>query len=90
VQPRSWRGQFEGLFRDRCGGCHGFTSVGGLSLAEYDSALQGGDSGPGITPGDPQASWLVTVQAQGGHPGQLTSDELARVIEWIEAGAPEQ
>ncbi len=90
VLPLSWRGQFEGLFRDRCGGCHGFTAVGGLSLAEYDAALQGGKSGPGIVPGDPQASQLVRVQSQGSHPGQLTSDELALVIEWIEAGAPEQ
>ena len=90
VLPASWRGQFEGLFRDRCGGCHGITSVGGLSLADYDSALQGGGSGPGIVPGDAQASWLVRIQTQGGHPGQLTSEELAEVIDWIEAGAPQQ
>ena len=90
VQPASWRGRFEGLFRDRCGSCHGITSVGGLSLAEYDSALAGGNRGPGVVPGDAQASWLVGIQSQGGHPGQLTSEELAEVIDWIEAGAPEQ
>jgi len=90
VRPASWRGRFEGLFRDRCGSCHGITAVGGLSLAEYDSALAGGNSGPGIVVRDAQASWLVRVQSQGGHPGQLTSEELAEVIDWIEAGAPEQ
>ena len=90
VLPASWRGRFEGLLRDRCGTCHGVTAVGGLSLAEYDSALEGGNSGPGITPGDAQASWLVRIQSAGGHPGQLTSEELAEVIDWIEAGAPEQ
>jgi len=90
VRPASWRGRFEGLFRDRCGSCHGITAVSGLSLAEYDSALAGGNSGPGIVARDAQASWLVRIQSQGGHPGQLTSDELAEVIDWIEAGAPEQ
>ena len=90
VQPASWRGRFEGLFRDRCGSCHGITSVGGLSLADFGSALQGGGSGPGIVPRDAQASWLVRIQSAGGHPGQLTSEELAEVIDWIEAGAPEQ
>jgi mono/diheme cytochrome c family protein len=78
------------LFRDRCGSCHGITAVSGLSLAEYDSALAGGNSGPGIVARDAQASWLVRIQSQGGHPGQLTSEELAEVIDWIEAGAPEQ
>jgi mono/diheme cytochrome c family protein len=90
LQPASWTGRYEGLFRDRCGGCHGITAVGGLSLAEYASALKGGNSGPGIVPGDAQASWVVRMQSQGGHPGQLTSEELADLIDWIEAGAPEQ
>jgi len=90
VRPASWRGRFEGLFRDRCGSCHGITAVSGLSLAEYDSALAGGNRGPGIVARDAQASWLVRIQSQGGHPGQLTSEELAEVIDWIEAGAPEQ
>jgi cytochrome b subunit of formate dehydrogenase/mono/diheme cytochrome c family protein len=90
VRPDSWTGRYEGLFRDRCGSCHGITSVGGLTLARYDSALQGGRSGPGIVPGDPQASWVVQIQSQGGHPGQLTSEELAELIAWIEAGAPER
>jgi hypothetical protein len=29
------------------------------------------------------------MQSQGGHPGQLSNDELQQVIDWIEAGAPE-
>jgi len=29
------------------------------------------------------------VQTAGGHPGQLTAEELAIVSAWIEAGAPE-
>jgi hypothetical protein len=32
---------------------------------------------------------LVQMQQLGGHPGQLSDQELQQVIEWIEAGAPE-
>jgi hypothetical protein len=33
---------------------------------------------------------IVTKQQAGGHQGQLTPEEIAQVIEWIEAGALEQ
>jgi cytochrome b subunit of formate dehydrogenase/mono/diheme cytochrome c family protein len=89
VQPFSWRGRFEGLFRDRCGSCHGITSVGGLSLASYQQALAGGNSGPGIVAGNPQASLIVMVQQESEHPGQLSQEEIEQVIAWILAGAPE-
>ena len=90
VQANSWSGAYEAMFRNRCGTCHGFTAVGGLSLATYEDALIGGDSGPAIVPGNAEASVLVQVQLEGGHPGQLTPEEISSVIEWIEAGAPEQ
>ena len=83
VSVESWNGSYEALFRNRCGVCHGLTSVGGLSLATYQSALLGGDSGPAIVPNDPDASQLVIVQSVGNHPGQLTIDELEAVISWI-------
>lgn len=90
VAANTWDGNFGGLFRDRCSTCHGFTKVGGLTLAKYEDALAGGKSGPAIVPGDPDTSLLVIVQQRGGHPGQLTADELAQVIEWIRNGAPEK
>ena len=86
----TWEGTYAELFRNRCSTCHGLTAVGGLSLANYQSALKGGNSGPGIVPGDPDNSMIVKIQQAGGHPGQLTSDEINRVIEWIKAGAPEK
>ncbi len=88
VSANSWKGTYEALFRNRCGTCHGITSVGGLSLATYNDALIGGDRGPAIVPENPEASILVQVQLEGGHPGQLTTEEITSVIEWIEAGAP--
>ncbi|OGO16808.1 MAG: hypothetical protein A2Z14_07070 [Chloroflexi bacterium RBG_16_48_8] len=90
IQATSWVGGFEGLFRNRCGTCHEFTAVSGLSLATYEGALRGGDSGPAIVPGDPEASILIKVQSAGNHPGQLTQEEIDQVIDWIQAGAPEK
>lgn len=90
VAANSWQGTFDGLFRNRCSTCHGRTKVSGLTLATYQDALKGGDHGPAIVPGDPNASVLVQVQSKGGHPGQLTPDELKMVIAWIQAGAPEK
>jgi cytochrome b subunit of formate dehydrogenase/mono/diheme cytochrome c family protein len=90
IQAETWSGGFEALFRNRCGTCHGITSVGGISLATYEDALEGGKSGPGIVPGDPDASMIVQVQQAGGHPGQLTDEELEQLIAWIEAGAPKE
>ena len=90
VDPNSWEGAYAAMFRNRCGTCHGITSVGGLSLDTYEDALIGGDTGPAIVPGNPDASVLVLVQLEGGHPGQLTSEEITAVIEWIQAGAPEK
>lgn len=90
VAANTWRGAYEILFRNRCGTCHGVTSVGGLSVATYQSLLTGGDSGPGIVPGDPDGSTVILIQSVGNHPGQLTIDELNQVIDWVLAGAPEQ
>ncbi len=86
----TWDGYFSNLFRNRCSSCHGVTAVGGLSLATYQDALKGGNSGPAIVPGNPDESILVQKQSAGNHPGQLTIDELNQVITWIEAGAPEK
>jgi cytochrome b subunit of formate dehydrogenase len=90
INPNSWAGYFEGLFRNRCGTCHVHSAIGGLSLATYESALKGGNHGPGIVPGNPDASLLVQIQSAGNHPGQLSLDELNALIEWIKSGAPEK
>jgi cytochrome b subunit of formate dehydrogenase len=90
IGSMTWDAYFSGLFRNRCSSCHGITKVGGLSLATYQDALAGGNSGPAIIPYDPDNSVLVQKQSAGNHPGQLTIDELDQVIAWIMAGAPEK
>ena len=90
VSADSWDGKYSALFQNRCGSCHGRTAVGGLNLSTYADALKGGKSGPGIVPGNPDASAIVQMQSTGGHPGQLSIDELEQLINWILAGAPER
>lgn len=90
VSANTWEGNYSGLFRNRCSTCHANTAVGGLRLDTYQNALKGGKNGPGIVPGAPDQSVIITVQQAGGHPGQLTEEELTQLIDWINAGAPEK
>jgi formate dehydrogenase gamma subunit len=86
----TWDNPIGALFQAKCATCHGAGALGGLNLSTYTDAMQGGVSGPVIVPGDGENSLLVSKQQAGGHPGQLTPDEIAQVIEWIDAGALEK
>ncbi len=83
----TWIGFVDPVFVNKCGTCHG--TAAGLSFATYADALQGGDNGAVIVPGDAAGSLIVTVQAAGDHDGQLNADELAALQQWIDIGAPE-
>jgi len=86
----TWATGIEDLLGIKCGSCHNATAkIGGMDISTYQGALSGGKSGPAVVPGDLGASMLVTVQSAGNHPGQLSLDELDLIIEWINAGAPE-
>jgi cytochrome b subunit of formate dehydrogenase len=86
----TWDNSIGAMLQAKCGTCHGSAATAGLDLGIYVDAMKGGSSGPVIIPGDAANSLLVAKQQAGGHPGQLTPDELAQVIEWIDAGAPEK
>jgi cytochrome b subunit of formate dehydrogenase len=88
VGDLTWEGYVGALLADRCSTCHG--TAAGLSFATYKDAVAGSKNGPIIVPGDAAGSKLVVVQSAGGHPGQLNEDELARIQEWIDLGAPEK
>ena len=79
------------IFKARCGNCHGPTnSTLGLNLSDYDAALEGSDNGAVILPNDAENSPLVQIQStEQPHFGQLTSEELELVIDWINLGAPQ-
>jgi Protein of unknown function (DUF1553)/Protein of unknown function (DUF1549)/Planctomycete cytochrome C len=80
----------------KCQQCHGEAlQMSHLSLVSRDSILKGGDHGPAIIPGDAGASLLyqrITGQVQPAMPmaplPRLTTEEIAAVKEWIDAGAP--
>jgi formate dehydrogenase gamma subunit len=86
----TWDNAIGPMLQEKCLPCHGPAASAGLNLSTYADALKGGISGPVIVPGDGENSLLVTRQQAGGHPGQLTPEEIAQVIEWIEAGALEK
>jgi cytochrome b subunit of formate dehydrogenase/mono/diheme cytochrome c family protein len=86
----SWDSVWATVFTDSCAACHtGDGGLGGLDLSSYTAAVAGGNNGAGIVPGDPDASLVYTRQLEGGHPGQLTDQQVADLAAWIEAGAPE-
>jgi formate dehydrogenase gamma subunit len=90
AQAATWDEGIGDLFDSKCGACHNDSAkLGGLDLTSYAAAMEGGQSGAVIAPEDPDGSQLVQIQAAGGHPGQLSGDELDQVRDWIEAGAPE-
>jgi len=76
------------LFASKCAQCHGENPSAGLSFLTYASALAGSENGAVILPGDSENSILAIVQRSGDHFALFTPEELAIIIQWIEAGAP--
>jgi len=79
------------LISENCLACHdGKTKTAGLDLTSRESALEGGQNGPSLVPGDPEKSLLFQRVAAGemplGDPLPTKKRELLR--EWIAAGAP--
>ena len=87
-----------------CLQCHaGAKTSGGLALDSREGWQKGGDSGPAILPGEPEASLLLkairgveglsSMPPEEDHNGQplprLSADEIAVLVEWIRAGAPD-
>lgn len=83
------------LLKTKCVSCHGgLKQSGGLRLDTARAAVQGGDSGPALKPGDARASllWLrVTSEDKDERmppdAEPLTAGELQSITAWIEAGA---
>ncbi|MGE5225040.1 MAG: cytochrome b/b6 domain-containing protein [Omnitrophica WOR_2 bacterium] len=89
--PSTWEGGIGAIFEQKCSGCHGAsTQMNGLNLSSYQSALTGGQSGPGIVPGNSDGSEIMKIQSAGNHPGQLTQQEIDLIKTWIQAGAIEK
>ena len=81
------------LLSSRCVGCHNAQDrKGGLDLSTASGFRQGADDHEIFKAGDPDASLLIEV-VSGAKPrmpfrgDRLTADEVARLKEWIRAGA---
>jgi mono/diheme cytochrome c family protein len=86
----SYAADVQPIFTSRCGSCHG--NAGGLSLANFDAVMAGGDSGPAVVPSDPDASLLVrrvegTVTPRMPSSGApLDANQIATLRAWIASG----
>lgn len=77
------------LLQKNCTACHGEAAMGGLNLTSFATMSNGGGSGPVFVSGDSANSLIISIQEAGGHPGQLNSEAIEQLKEWIDAGAPE-
>ncbi|MEX2260945.1 MAG: PSD1 and planctomycete cytochrome C domain-containing protein [Bryobacteraceae bacterium] len=77
----------------QCLSCHGATKMGGLQLDSRESVLKGGQSGPAVVPGSPEASLLIRAVSHTHErlkmppQGMLSLDEIAALRSWVESGA---
>src|SRR3954467_12461952 len=77
-----------------CYACHTASHMGGLDVSSREALLKGGNSGPAIHPGDPQASLLIQAVRKEHErfkmpptgPG-LKPEEIADLATWIKDGA---
>jgi len=81
------------ILKTHCFQCHGEGGQheGGLDLRLRRFMVGGGDSGPAISPGDREDSYLFARLEVGEMPPgevKLAADEIALIGRWIDAGAP--
>jgi len=82
------------IFVENCQSCHGVEKQkNGLQLDSAAAVRKGGDSGPVITPGEPDKSRLIEAVRQTGElkmppKGKLPDEAIAALTEWVKLGAP--
>ncbi|WP_406693806.1 PSD1 and planctomycete cytochrome C domain-containing protein [Singulisphaera sp. Ch08] len=84
---------------ERCIDCHSGGPTGkikgGLRLDSRDAIRKGGDGGPILTPGDPDASRLIQAlrhdddELKMPPKGPLSDREIADFVTWVKLGAPD-
>ena len=89
------------VFVESCYKCHSAQAAklkGGLLLDTRDGLLKGGDTGPALTPGDPEKSLFIKAvrhldpdlqmpPAKSG--GKLAPEVIAHLEAWVKMGAPD-
>lgn len=79
---------------EHCHKCHaGQESKGGLRLDSGTAVLKGGDTGPAVVPGNPEAGTLIEAVRydpdgyQMPPTGKLPDEAIAALVEWVRQGA---
>ncbi|MGE3820273.1 MAG: c-type cytochrome domain-containing protein, partial [Isosphaeraceae bacterium] len=84
------------LLADRCYKCHGAQAKplkGGLRLDTREGLLRGGDGGPVVAPGDPDASPLIEAVRETDPLRRMPPDaplsprEIDALVDWVRLGA---
>jgi hypothetical protein len=93
AEPIRFETHIRPLLESRCVKCHGQDERnGGLDLRRRFTMLQGGDNGPAIVVGDPDASLLVRRIERGEMPPKeeepLEARQKQLIRNWIADGAP--
>ena len=78
--------QVEPILISHCLECHASDKKGGLDLRSIATATEGGESGPSLEPGEPEASLLYEYVSGGEMPPEKPLDEqqVAVLKKWIE------
>ncbi len=86
------------LLDENCYGCHSRASgksKGGLRLDDREAILRGGDLGPAVVPGNPDASLMIRAvryadtNLQMPPKGKLSDQQIGDLARWIAMGAPD-
>lgn len=80
------------ILQQNCTNCHGGSKAsGGFQINTYQTVMKGSRTGAVILPGDGQSSYLVQLLQKGTMPRRgpkLMDAEIQIIIDWINAGAP--
>ena len=94
-QLEQFEKQIRPLLIEKCQACHGTEKQeGGLRLDSRAALLTGGETGPAISPGQPEQSELILAISydpdgyQMPPSGKLADDQIALLTAWVQAGAP--
>ncbi len=87
-----WTAHIEPLLNEHCVKCHGpLKQKSGLDLSSFQAILKGGERGPALVPGQPEASNLYLFIQPGSDPHmpsekskQLSREEIMLVKTWIQ------
>ncbi len=89
---RAFEESIRPVLSQRCVSCHGAEKQeGGLRLDSAMSLAAGGDSGPAVVAGDPEASLLIQAVRRDGlempPDAPLEASDVAALTAWVQAGA---